>query len=227
MDALRGPPHRPDRRERPRGRGRARAGRGRAPVANPTCSTQDGMRGFFIRAPFAVIASATLFAHVYVGSETTRTVRVEGHGPGTRGLGPRAPRTTCHVHDPARARPRRPGTRRRLRDPRPTSAGRASDDAGRHLPWGVSTSRTQQIDHTEAFDHRGPPGQSRVSKYRTDDTVPPPHQDPHAAGRCGNPSTIFGGRDGGSDVVARERRRAGAAEPGRGTGQQGLFELVA
>ena len=164
-------------------------------VANPTRSTQDGMRGFFIRAPFAVIAmldarvqwiadilaalgdtddldarrvkaiailanphqavalieafvqwrdrpecpaeapaeqhagvrptidwsqvfpSVTLFAHVYVGSETTHTVRVEGHGPVSEAwvrehLGPHV-----EVHDPARARPRRPGTGRRLRDP--------------------------------------------------------------------------------------------------------------
>ena len=146
-------------------------------VANPTRSTQDGMRGFFIRAPFAVIAmldarvqwiadilaalgdtddldarrvkaiailanphqavalieafvqwrdrpecpaeapaeqhagvrptidwsqvfpSVTLFAHVYVGSETTHYGPSRGPRPGDRGLGPRAPRTPREVHD--------------------------------------------------------------------------------------------------------------------------------
>ena len=38
------------------------------------------------------------------------------------------------VDDQARLRPRGPGAGGRLRDPRPTSTGRASDDAARHLP---------------------------------------------------------------------------------------------
>ncbi len=212
-------------------------------VANPTRSTQDGMRGFFIRAPFAVIAmldarvqwiadilatlgdtddldarrvkaiailanphqavalieafvqwrdrpecpaearagqhagvrptidwsqvfpSVTLFAHVYVGSEATRTVRVEGHGPVTEAwvrehLGPHVTFTIRPVLD--------------LADQAPVDAYEIPDRHRQavHLmtpadtfPWGVSTSRTQQIDHTEAFDHRGPPGQSRVGNY--------------------------------------------------------------
>jgi len=33
------------------------------------------------------------------------------------------------------------------------------------FPWGASTSRTHQVDHTTAFRHRGPPGQSRVGNY--------------------------------------------------------------
>ncbi len=216
-------------------------------VANPTRSTQDGMRGFFIRAPFAIIAmldarvqwiadilaalgdtddldarrvkaiavlanphqavalieafvqwrdrpadpatdsadaaaeeqtgdrptldwsqilpGVTLFAHFYVGRETAHTTRVEGHGPVTESwvrehLGPHARFTIRPVLD---------------------LAGQAPADAyeipDRHrqavhlmtpadtFPWGVSTARTQQIDHTEAFRHRGPPGQSRVGNY--------------------------------------------------------------
>ena len=33
------------------------------------------------------------------------------------------------------------------------------------FPWGVSTSRHQQIDHTVAYRTSGPPGQSRVGNY--------------------------------------------------------------
>ena len=51
-----------------------------------------------------------------------------------RGVGPRPPQPPRKRHCEAGARPRRPGTRRLLRDPRATSSGRASDDAGRHLP---------------------------------------------------------------------------------------------
>ena len=54
--------------------------------------------------------------------------------PADRGLGPRPPRPPRHVHHHPGPRHRGPGPRRRLRDPRPTSPGRASDDAGRHLP---------------------------------------------------------------------------------------------
>ena len=212
-------------------------------VANPTRSTQDGMRGFFIRAPFAVIAmldarvqwiadilaalgdtddldarrvkaiailanphQAVALIEAFVqwrdrpecpAEATCRAARrrspddrlVPGlperdplrprlrrqrddpygpsRGPRTRdrGLGPRAPRTRCHVHDPARARPRRPGTVDAYEIPdRHRQAVHLMTPADT-FPWGVSTSRTQQIDHTEAFDHRGPPGQSRVGNY--------------------------------------------------------------
>ena len=33
------------------------------------------------------------------------------------------------------------------------------------FPWGASTARTQQIDHTRPFLRGGPPGQSRVGNY--------------------------------------------------------------
>ena len=231
----------------------------RRQVANPTRSTQEGMRGFFIRAPFAIIAmldarvqwiadilaalgdtdeldarrvkaiailanpreavalveafvqwrerpetsgddqtgdeqtpdtqttdtqtkdgqvgdrptidwsqifpSVTVFAHVYVGSETAHIARVESHGPVTEAwirqhLGPHARFTIRPVLDLAGQAPvdayEIPERHRQavhLMTPADT------------FPWGASTSRTQQIDHTEAFDHRGPPGQSRVGNY--------------------------------------------------------------
>ena len=33
------------------------------------------------------------------------------------------------------------------------------------FPWGGSSARTLQIDHTEAYRHGGPRGQSRVGNY--------------------------------------------------------------
>ena len=197
----------------------------RVQVASPTRSTEDGMRGFFVRAPFPVIAlldarvqffadllqrqgdeddqdarrvkavalladpveavrlmqadqpepdwpavlpTVTLHVHTYAGPEPTRTVRVEGHGPVTEAwirehLGPHARFTIQPVLD---------------------IAGQAPVDAyeipDRHrqavhlmapadtFPWGASTSRTQQIDHTEPYrpmSDGGPPGQSRVGNY--------------------------------------------------------------
>lgn len=202
-------------------------------VARPTRSTQDGMRGFFIRAPFPVIAlfdarvqwfadvlaslgdtddedarrvkavailadplravalmeayvqwrdrpddaqrpeidwpaimpGVIIHIHTYAGAEPTGTARVEGHGPITDTwvrdhLGPHARFTIKPVFD---------------------LAGQAPVDAyeipDRHreavhlmtpadtFPWGASTARSQQVDHTEAFRHRGPPGQSRIGNY--------------------------------------------------------------
>ena len=69
-----------------------------------------------------------------------RRGRGRRHRPDRRGrsahrdLGPRAPRPPRQHHHHPGPRHRRTGPRRRLRDPRPTSPGRASDDAGRHLP---------------------------------------------------------------------------------------------
>ena len=54
--------------------------------------------------------------------------------PADGSLDPRPPRRRRRLHHPPRPRHRRPGAGRRLRDPRPTSTGRASDDAGRLLP---------------------------------------------------------------------------------------------
>ncbi len=203
----------------------------RRQVANPTRSAKDGMRGFFIRAPFPVIAlfdariqwfadalaclgdtddqdarrvkavallsdplkavafteefarwrdggasepdfdwatvmpTVTLHVHTYAGAEPTSTARTEGHGPVTEEWGGPPP------GPPARFT-RRPGRAR---------AGQAPVDAyeipDRHrqavhlmtpadtFPWGVSTSRSQQIDHTEPYRSGGPPGQSRVGNY--------------------------------------------------------------
>ncbi len=217
-------------------------------VARPTRSTQDGMRGFFIRGPFHVVAlldariqwiadilaelgdlddleafvqwrdrpacpvedvedqladertgdrpeldwaevlpAVTLHVHTYVGHEATGVVRVEGHGPVTDAwvrehLGPRARVTIKPVLD---------------------IAGQAPVDAyeipDRHrqavqfmtpadtFPWGVSSARTLQIDHTEAYRHGGPRGQSRVGNYgpMTRSTT---GSRPTVGGRCGNRS---------------------------------------
>jgi hypothetical protein len=212
-------------------------------VANPTRSTDDGMRGFFIRAPFPVIAlfdarvhwiadilaslgdtddrdarrvkaiavlanphvavalieafvewrdrpacpvdddepegtgerpeldwaevmpAVTLHVHTYAGQEPTDTARVERHGPVTeewvrRHLGPHARFTVRPVLDLAGQAPvdsyEIPDRHRRaahLMTPADT------------FPWGASTARTQQIDHTRPFVRGGPPGQSRVGNY--------------------------------------------------------------
>lgn len=205
----------------------------RRQVARPTRSTQDGMRGFFIRGPFPVIAlldarvqwiadilaslgdtsdedarrvkavavladphqavalieafvqwrdrpeaverpevdwpailpGVTLHLHTYAGAEATGAVRAEGHGPVTeewvrRHLGPHARFTIKPVFDLAGQAPvdayEIPDRHRQavhLMTPADT------------FPWGASTSRSHQVDHTEAFRHRGPPGQSRVGNY--------------------------------------------------------------
>jgi hypothetical protein len=213
-------------------------------VASPTRSTEDGMRGFFIRAPFPVIAmldarvqwiadilaalgdaddldtrrvkavavlanphqavamieafvasqsadtaeesestatkekpdidwskvmpTVTLFVHLYAGAEPTGTARVEEHGPVTEAwvrehLGPDARFVIRPVLDLAGQAPvdayEIPDRHRQavhLMTPADT------------FPWGVTTARTQQIDHTEPYvpmDGGGPPGQSRVGNY--------------------------------------------------------------
>ena len=211
-------------------------------VANPTRSTEDGMRGFFIRAPFPVIAlfdarvqwiadilaslgdtddrdrrrvkaiailanphaavalieafvrwrdrpecpadgheprtaekpeldwatvmpTVTLHVHTYAGAEPTGTARAEGHGPVTEEwvrdhLGPHARFTIRPALD--------------IEGQAPVDAYEIPDRHRQavHLmtpadifPWGVSTSRAQQIDHTEPYRSGGPPGQSRVGNY--------------------------------------------------------------
>lgn len=212
-------------------------------VANPTRSTQDGMRGFFIRAPFPVVAlfdarvqwisdilaslgdtdaqdarrvkaiavlanphqavalietfiqwrdrpecpveddervrtggrpeldwtsimpTVTLHVHTYAGREATHVARVEGHGPVTEAwvrqhLGPHARFTIKPVLD--------------IEGQAPVDAYEIPDRHRQavHLmtpadtfPWGVSTARTQQIDHTVPFRPGGPRGQSRVGNY--------------------------------------------------------------
>lgn len=149
-------------------------------VANPTRSTQDGMRGFFIRAPFAIIAvldaRVQWFADILAGLGDTDDLdarRVKAiavlsnphQAPVTESwlrqhLGPHARFTIRPVLDLAGQAPvdayEIPDRHRQavhLMTPADT------------FPWGVSSTRTQQIDHTEAFVHRGPPGQSRVGNY--------------------------------------------------------------
>ncbi|MBC2933684.1 hypothetical protein H7342_11780 [Nocardioides sp. zg-1228] len=213
-------------------------------VARPTRSTESGMRGFFVRAPFPVVAlldarvqwiadilealgdtddlearrvkaiavlaspheavalieafiawrdrpecpaddrhghgrtgdrpavdwsrllpTVTLHVHTYAGPEPTSAARVEGHGPVTeewvrRHLGPHARFTVKPALDLAGQAPvdayEIPDRHRQavhLMTPADT------------FPWGVSTSRTQQIDHTVPFRRAGPPGQSSVGNY--------------------------------------------------------------
>lgn len=202
-------------------------------VARPTRSTQDGMRSFFIRGPFPVIAlfdarvqwfadvlaslgdtddmdtrrvkavailadplqavalmqafvawcdhpdeadqpdvdwstilpTVTLHVHTYAGAEPTDVTRVEGNGPVTEAwvrkhLGPHVRFTIRPVLDLAGQAPvdayEIPDRHRRavhMMTPADT------------FPWGASTARAHQIDHTRAFRHRGPPGQSRIGNY--------------------------------------------------------------
>lgn len=201
-------------------------------VASPTRSTEDGMRGFFVRAPFplvalldarvqwiadilaslgdtddvdarrvkaiavlanpheavalieafvqwrdrpecpqpeldwsAVMPAVTVHVHTYAGPEPTGTARVEGQGPVTedwvrRHLGPHMRFTIKPVLDLSGQAPvdsyEIPDRHRQavhLMTPADT------------FPWGASTARTQQIDHTRPFRQGGPPGQSRVGNY--------------------------------------------------------------
>ena len=109
--------------------------------------------------------TVTLHVHTYAGHEPTDVARAEGHGPVTEQwvrehLGPHARFTIRPVLD--------------LEGQAPVDAYEIPDRHRQavHLmtpadtfPWGVSTTRTQQIDHTEAYRHGGPPGQSRVGNY--------------------------------------------------------------
>ncbi len=112
-----------------------------------------------------VMPSVILHVHTYAGSEPTGTARAEGHGPVTEEwvrdhLGPHARFTIRPVLD--------------LEGQAPVDAYEIPDRHRQavHLmtpadtfPWGVSTSRAQQIDHTEPYRSGGPPGQSRVGNY--------------------------------------------------------------
>jgi hypothetical protein len=112
-----------------------------------------------------IMPTVVLHVHTYAGPEPTGTVRVEGHGPVTERwlrdhLGPTAQFVVKPVLDPAGLAP--------------VDAYEIPDRHRQavHLmtpadifPWGVSASRTQQIDHTEPYVGGGPPGQSRVGNY--------------------------------------------------------------
>ena len=114
-----------------------------------------------------LLPAVTLFVHLYAGAEASGIARVEGHGPVTeawirRRLGPHARFTIKPVIDLAGQAPvdayEIPDRHRQavhLMTPADT------------FPWGASTSRTQQIDHTVAYEHGpdGPAGQSRIGNY--------------------------------------------------------------
>ncbi|KRF35332.1 DUF222 domain-containing protein [Nocardioides sp. Soil805] len=115
----------------------------------------------------ALMPTVVLMLHLYAGGEETGIVRVEGHGPVTEAW------LRTHLGEHARF------TVRPVLD----IAGQAPVDAyeipDRHrqavhlmtpadtFPWGSSTSRTQQIDHTVPFRCGSdvPAGQSRVGNY--------------------------------------------------------------
>lgn len=115
----------------------------------------------------ALMPSVVLMLHVYAGDEETGVARVEGHGPVTeawlrRHLGPHARFTVRPVLDIAGQAP--VGAYEILdRHRRAVHLMTPADT----FPWGSSTSRTQQIDHTEPFRHGvdAPAGQSGVGNY--------------------------------------------------------------
>ena len=137
----------------------------------------------------ALMPTVVLLVHLYAGDEETGVARVEGHGPVTeawlrRHLGPHARFDVRPALDIAGQAPvdayEIPDRHRRavhLMTPADT------------FPWGSSTSRTQQIDHTIAFRHGAdrPAGQSRVGNYgpMTQATT---GSRPTVRGRCSSPS---------------------------------------
>lgn len=132
----------------------------------PECPVEDDERERIGERPeldwTSVMPAVALHVHTYAGREATDIARVEGHGPVTEAwvrkhLGPYARFTIRPVLDiealapvDAYEIPDRHRQAVHLMTPADT------------FPWGVSTARTQQIDHTEAFRRGGPPGQSRV-----------------------------------------------------------------
>ena len=126
-----------------------------------------------------------LFVHTYAGAGLHRDRAAGGPRPGHRGLGPRRPRPHVPVQDLPGPGPRRPGTGGRLRDPGPTSTGRASDDAGRHLPLRVQPVATASRSTTPSRTTRAV--QSGIGNYGPMTSHPPPDQDPR---RLGRPATL-------------------------------------
>ncbi|QIK75486.1 hypothetical protein [Nocardioides piscis] len=119
----------------------------------------------------ALMPTVTLFLHLYaqaVGDQGEQVARIEGHGPVTttwlrHTLGPHARFTIRPVLDlegqapvDAYEIPERHRQAVHLMTPADT------------FPWGSSTSRTQQIDHTVPYSRgaaRAGAGQSRVGNY--------------------------------------------------------------
>ncbi|WP_121252090.1 hypothetical protein [Nocardioides ferulae] len=126
---------------------------GADPEADATTETSD------------LLPAVQLHIHCYGGREGEGIARVEGHGPVSEAwirdlLGPRAKFRIQPVLDLAGQAPvdayEIPERHRQavhLMTPADT------------FPWGSSTSRRQQIDHTKAYDPGGPPGQSRIGNY--------------------------------------------------------------
>jgi hypothetical protein len=114
-----------------------------------------------------LLPAVTLFVHLYAGAEETGIARVEGQGPVTeawlrRHLGPHARFTIRPVIDiPGQA----PVDAYEIPD-RHRQAVHLMTPADT-FPFGSCTSRSQQIDHTVAYEHApdGPAGQSRVGNY--------------------------------------------------------------
>lgn len=154
------------------GRGRRTRAHRRAPRARLDLSDARG------RAPRAHLRRP--------GGDRHRSRR--GARPRDGGMGAQAPRPIRTLHHQTGPRHRGTCARRRLRDPRPTSSGRASHDAGRHLPVG-----SEHRSHPADRPHRGLPSRRPTravagGQLRPDDAVPPPHQRPTPTGRCGSRS---------------------------------------
>ena len=95
------------------------------------------------------------------------------------------------VQDHPGHRPGRPSTRGRLRDPGPTSTGRASDDAGRHLPV-LHEHLPRHADRPHRALHPRRRGDRRRASHGSGNygpmsTHPPPDQDPRHAGTVRQP----------------------------------------
>ena len=116
-----------------------------------------------------LLPAVTVYVHLYGEPDTDGIARVEGHRPGHRGLDPRATWARRRGSPSARSS---------------TSQGQAPVDAyeipDRHrqavhlmtpadtFPFSSNTSRSQQVDHTEPYEHGAAAegaGQSRVGNY--------------------------------------------------------------
>lgn len=135
----------------------------------PECPVEDDVRARTGASPEldwpSIMPTITLHVHTYAGQEATDVARVEGHGPVSERwvrehLGRHARFTIKPVLD--------------IEGQAPVDSYEIPDRHRQavHLmtpadtfPWGVSTARTQQIDHTDPFRRGGPPGQSRVGNY--------------------------------------------------------------
>jgi hypothetical protein len=106
-----------------------------------------------------------LYVHTYTGPDSTGIARLEGHGPVTEDwvrdiLGPSCRFKIYPVIDLAGMAP---VDAYEIPD-RHRQAAQIMTPADT-FPYGSSLSRRMQMDHTEAYDPNGPPGQSAIGNY--------------------------------------------------------------